>query len=57
MNKKELSEYLQTLAVKLKEENQDLTIEEAQSLIGMTVKRMAAKIITLATPASITEKT
>lgn len=54
MNKKELSEYLHTLAIELQRINPSLTISEAQSLIGMATKRISSTIIKLATPASLT---
>jgi len=56
MNKKQTAEYLNTLAIQLQARNQILTIEEAQSLIGMTIKRMADQIVKTATPTAITHK-
>lgn len=49
MNKKQLSEYAQTIAVKIAEDNKiDLT--EAQVLVGLALKKLTPEIVKLATP-------
>lgn len=49
MNKKQLSEFAQTIAEQISKDNA-VTIEEAQTLVGMALKRLAPKIVELATP-------
>lgn len=50
MNKKQLAAFPQEIADQIKADNPGLSIEEAQTLVGIALKRLRSQIVTLATP-------
>ena len=51
MNKKQLAAFPQEIAFQIQADNPGLSIEEAQTLVGIALKKLRAQIVALATPA------
>jgi hypothetical protein len=55
MNKKELAAFAQTIAEQIQADNAGLTLDEAQMLVGLALKKLRPKIVELATPKADTD--
>ena len=51
MNKKQLAAYPQEIAFQIQADNPNLSLEEAQTLVGIALKKLRPQIVALATPA------
>lgn len=51
MNKKQLAAFPQEIAFQIQADNPGLSIEEAQTLVGIALKKLRPQIVALATPA------